>query len=82
MTPPRLVQLGCPGCHRLHFERDSDFRGASLVGEQELSYPQRIYHCPKCQRESAGFRVRRKGPVLASRWLEMLWRFWAAALSW
>ena len=61
-TPPRLVELKCPRCSRTHWETDCDFRGAILVGERELAYPDRTYRCPHCDFAQAGYSVQRKSP--------------------
>lgn len=61
-TPARMVELGCPSCEISHWEIDSDYRGADLLGEKELSYAERTYFCPHCRRTSLGFVVRQKSP--------------------
>ncbi len=62
MTPPRLVQLKCPHCQSDHWEIDSDYRGATLVGQRELAYPERRYFCPKCRKKHPGYTVIQQSP--------------------
>jgi hypothetical protein len=62
MTPPRLIEFACPSCKAIHWEIDSDYRGADLVGQKELSYPEREYSCPACKRKQAGWRMMRASP--------------------
>lgn len=61
-TPPRMVELLCRGCGKSHWEIDHDYRGAELLGEKELSYSQRTYHCPNCQCTRMGYLVLQKSP--------------------
>ena len=62
-TPPRVVRLECPACRDSHWEIDSDYNGADLIGEEELGYPERRYSCPSCKRQGPGWAVRNKSPV-------------------
>src|SRR5712692_4952086 len=62
MTPPRLIEFACPSCRATHWEIDSDYRGADLVGQRELSYPEREYSCPVCKRDQTGWRLIRASP--------------------
>src|SRR5450432_321291 len=62
MTPPRMVKLRCPRCRACHWEIDSDHRGMGLAGEVSLSYPERGYFCPQCERTGPGYAVLRKSP--------------------
>jgi hypothetical protein len=41
---------------------DCDYRGAALVGEVELPYPQREYSCPACARRHTGWRIIQASP--------------------
>lgn len=61
-TPVRMVELECPNCHGIHWVMDNDFRGSSLMGRPEISYPGRTYQCPACQTASVGYRVLRGSP--------------------
>jgi hypothetical protein len=70
-TPVRLVKLKCPHCSGGHWVMDNDFRGASLMGQRELDYDERIYKCPRCRETGPGFLVQKKTPV----WLT-LHAFW------
>ena len=63
-TPPRLVKLECPMCQDTHWEIDHDSRGAHLIGQKELEYPERLYACPGCKHHGAGWSVRDKSPAL------------------
>ncbi|MFN7918115.1 MAG: hypothetical protein U0Q55_22410 [Vicinamibacterales bacterium] len=62
MTPPRMVELECPSCHRVHWTIDADFHGKWIVGESERPYEARQYNCPHCASGHIGFRVLRKAP--------------------
>ena len=71
-TPARLVNLKCPRCAPSHWVVDNDFRGSSLLGQRELDYNERAYHCPRCGARRSGFRVQKKTPValtLRANWL-------------
>jgi hypothetical protein len=57
-----MVELRCPSCLNPHWEIDCDYREASLLGLQELSYFERTYFCPHCQLTHSGFTVIRKSP--------------------
>jgi hypothetical protein len=61
-TPGRLVELQCPACGSAHWVIDNDYRGAQLVGQRELSYPQRTYTCSSCGVTSSGHHVLQKSP--------------------
>ncbi len=61
-TPPRLVELQCPGCQRSHWEIDHDCRAAKLVGDRELSYGERTYRCPLCDAPRTGYQVLQQSP--------------------
>jgi hypothetical protein len=61
-TPPRLVELQCPACQQKHWEIDHDYRGAILVGQRELSYPERTYECPACRASGTGYEVLQRSP--------------------
>jgi hypothetical protein len=62
MTPSRLIEFACPSCMTTHWEIDSDYRGAALVGEKELSYPEREYSCRACKGRHTGWRILQKSP--------------------
>jgi hypothetical protein len=62
MTPPRLVEFACPSCMTAHWEIDSDYRGAELLGKKELSYSEREYSCPACKGRYKGWRILQKSP--------------------
>jgi len=63
MTPPRLVELECPGCCAAHWVIDSDFRASYLIGGVDVGYGQRAYACPACGYKGAGYQVLRKSPT-------------------
>src|SRR4051812_8193927 len=62
LTPPRLAKLHCPTCHMTHWEIDSDYRGADLIGQKELTYEERTYHCRGCGTAKTGYVVEEKSP--------------------
>ena len=62
MTPPRLIEFACPTCKAAHWEIDSDYRGANLVGKPELSYPEREYFCQACRSRYVGWRLLQASP--------------------
>jgi len=71
-TPVRLVKLKCPRCAASHWVVDNDFRGLGLLGQRELDYDERAYHCPQCGEGGSGFQVQKKTPValtLRGHWL-------------
>lgn len=61
-TPPLMVELKCPNCRGSHWEIDHDFRWSGLGGESELSFKERTYDCPACNKTGAGYRVLQKSP--------------------
>jgi FHA domain len=62
-TPPRFVRIKCPACKAKHWVIDCDFTGNSNFGGRETAYKDRIYICPYCGKNGAGFKVRGKLPV-------------------
>jgi hypothetical protein len=62
MTPQRLIEFACPSCRATHWEIDSDYRGADLVGGKELGYPDREYVCPTCRGRQTGWRIVQASP--------------------
>jgi hypothetical protein len=62
MTPARLVKLQCPQCQQPHWEIDHDFRGSPLAGQEELGYSERVYACPACEANTAGWEVKEASP--------------------
>jgi hypothetical protein len=62
MTPPRLIEFECPACHNAHWDIDSDYRGADMVGGIELPYAEREYSCPSCNRRHPGLAILQASP--------------------
>jgi hypothetical protein len=61
MTPPRLVELECPGCSAGHWRIDSDSYG-DLSGCPDTGYADREYPCPGCGVRAKGWSVRQASP--------------------
>jgi hypothetical protein len=62
MTPPRISEIECPGCDRISWIIDSDFRAAYLSGGVDLGYRDRTYSCAGCGSTGSGWAVRRQTP--------------------
>ena|SRR5215467_7163540 len=60
-TPPRLVRLKCPKCASDHWVIDFDFPGEGTT-EFDPAYEERIYACPHCGFEGAGYQVQQQSP--------------------
>jgi hypothetical protein len=59
MTPPRLTELRCPGCHHVSWVIDSDYRGMDGV---MLPYRERHYACAHCRHDGPGWEVEQQSP--------------------
>jgi predicted RNA-binding Zn-ribbon protein involved in translation (DUF1610 family) len=62
MTPPRLVELECPGCGAGHWRIDSDAHGGDLSVCPDVGYGQREYACPRCGGRATGWSVMQLSP--------------------
>jgi hypothetical protein len=62
MTPPSLIEFACPSCNATHWEIDSEYPGADLVGERVLEYSEREYACPACRGRHTGWRIVQESP--------------------
>jgi hypothetical protein len=62
MTPPRLAEIECPICHRVHWIIDFDYRGADMVGGVEQTYEERTYPCPHCGNARSGWTIHQQSP--------------------
>jgi hypothetical protein len=59
MTPPRLNELKCPGCQKVSWVIDSDFRGIHGVA---FPFHEREYSCRGCGRKGPGWKLLRQSP--------------------
>lgn len=59
MTPPRLIELACPGCDGRVWTIDSDVRGIDGV---RAAFETEPYSCAVCSRRGGGWRVVQASP--------------------